>query len=616
MIDGFLVLLAAAGAVAAGWRGGRALAGEAHPVDRLLVGVTLAVTVLLAAVHLPALAEILGGMARVRPSAMAMVSLALAGAIWVLLRPHPVSSSPASSPAGAAMVSIGGVPVSLRAAVGALLGLYALVLVEGLTSPPAGWDARVYHLPVALRWLHTGSLAIPGPDWRFALPGNGECLAFLGYFLRWEPMVTWGSAMALGVTLLSVVRLARPLGGTPETPVVSALVLASVPVVVFQSASGYVDLTGAAFVLAGVALALAPGVRARPLLVGLAWGIAVGTKPTCWLYVLLATVGLGVAAYRTGRLAPRAVLSLGAGLVVPSGFWFLRATLATGNPFFPFAVLGGAGVTPTEITPADYHLQYVPSALHWLVYPWLETKRTGFPYGTGTGLGALFATVVPVGIVLALVDAWRARMSSDPQVRHRRVVLLAFVVLLVVWWVVLRRMPRFGIPLLAVSVLLAVPPLVDRLSPYRYLGPVILAASLVVAAVAGFLPAHDLLSRIRHDRWDRAFSYGYPPLLDSLPPGTTVWNASARDADNYSLAGAGLANRIVPDEWGEGRTPAEMITRHGIDVVVDRYPFTMDEALTELGATLLYDDTVGSRAVDRWRIWQLLPADRAAGFDR
>lgn len=585
-----------------------ALSASADRGDRALVAMVVGVSFLQATVQGPALVELLLGGPRLTPAVLlgaALVLTAIAGALFrsIASRGGP---APTLSPTPSAPGSGSRWPLSLRLAAGALVLLYLVLAVEALTSPPAGWDARVYHLPVAIGWWQSGSLSIPAPDWRFALPGNGESLAFLAYLLQVESLVTWGSAAGLAAVLLGTRRLARTLGADRTGAAVTVMVVASIPVVAFQSASGYVDLLGAGFLVAGVALAVAPGVGpARPLLVGLAIGLAIGTKPTTWVFALLAALGIAIGAIRARAVSMPGVIAFGVGIVLPAGFWFLRATLYSGNPFYPFAILGGAGVSTREITPVDYQLQYVPSTLYWLVYPWMETKQTGFPYGTGTGLGALFATLVPLGLILAAADAWRSRLHPGPVARRRLVALGALVVVVAVWWVLLRRMPRFGIPVLVTASLVAVPVVAERLRRVGSLGPVVLAATLVVVGLAGFRPAHDLASRVRHDRWDRGFSYGYPAVIDELPPGTTVWNASARDADNYSLVGAGLDKRLVPDEWGHGLSPEDVIVRYGVDVVVDRFPYELDAELAGLGATLLHEGSVGHREEDGWKVWRV-----------
>jgi len=610
-ILGLAILLAvrAAATLARGDRG-----------DRALVGIVVGVTFLELTVHGPALVELGFGAPRLTPPVLLLVAAGLAGIGATLLgrgrhpaTPLATAPSTGADPRPAAPDVPGERPRTLGIAIGALVLFYLILGLEAVTSPPAGWDARVYHLPVALGWVQAGSLAIPAPDWRFALPGNGEVLAFLAYPLGVESLVTWGSGVGLVLLLLATRRLAATLGADRTSTTVVLLVVASVPLVAFQSASGYVDLFGAGFGVAAVALAVAPGVgSARPLVVGLALGLAVGTKPTMWLYALLAAVGVvGASVRRDGWSWPRA-LAFGAGIAIPAAFWFVRATLYAGNPFYPFAILGGAGVTPREITPVDYHLQYVPSTLHWFVYPWLETKRSGFPYGTGTGLGAPFATLVPLGMALAAIDAWRARHATDPVARRRLLAFAVLVGLILVWWVVLRRMPRFGIPVIVTAVLVAVPAVADRLRRVKSLGPVVLAATLVALALAGFRPAHDLASRLRHGRWDRGFSYGYPAVIDELPAGTTVWNASARDADNYSLVGADLDKRLVPDEWDHGLTAAEVIARHRVEVLVDRFPFELDAELEALGATLLVEESVGHRDRDGWRVWRVSPGGTTA----
>ena len=237
------------------------------------------------------------------------------------------------------------------------------------------------------------------------------------------------------------------------------LLVFSIPMIEMQVFSAYVDLLGTAGILAALAL-LASSLREGSVLSPAVWflsgsacGISVGTKAVYYLYAVffcIFAVGMLWARRRAGfRWVRKSLALLVLGLVLPSGFWFARAVAKTGNPVYPIQVkIGGRiifrGFDPSQITQPDYELNSVRNKSEWLIYPWTEWKKlTGFlkvPYGEGDGLGAAFATFVPLGIVFFAV-----RTFTDRSHRSRNIALLvSLLVLAFSWWFLMERVLRFG----------------------------------------------------------------------------------------------------------------------------------------------------------------------------
>ena len=393
-----------------------------------------------------------------------------------------------------------------------------------------------------------------------------------------------------------------------------ALLFAMLPIVQYQSVSAYVDLYGTGFILAGMAIFLyrnLPGegpAKAKWYLysvcfAGLAWGVAVGTKPVNYPYVALCCLGAMAVIWheRHDSKASPVVLAavLVAAMLVPSSFWFLRGLLATGNPFFPIEIKI-LGVTLFEGYSVNVMTPGAPR-LNWLTYPWIEFKNVGRSYGTGSGFGTAWATFVPLGLVYAPYHV--ARNFDRERTRPYALLLLIFFAFLALWWFGLRRLPRFGLPVLAMAGILAVP-LFDFLIKRqpRALKAVLILAFATTAVLTAFKPAHEIMGRIRVNEWHRNAVYEIPGILDRLPEGAVVWNAGAPAPSNFPLAGAHLTNRVIERPWSGAEAAREFIAKNRIGYVVDQSPHCCQE-LELLGARRVFDGRVGP--THSWQVWQV-----------
>ncbi len=623
---------------------------------RALVLVLAVLSIWILPFHVVGLSEVLTGTARWGlsfPSTVVLVGAWILGIRW--MTGASADAGLGSGGRGSAGITRTRTDRATAIVSGLVAASLAVFLANSLTSGPSGWDALVYHLPVAVRWLQTGSLAIgAAPDWRFALPGNFELTILSMLALGAERLATIGNWIAYGAACTAVAELAARLTHRRAAVRWTTLAFATLPVVQFQAFSGYLDLFGAALVLIAAALASArndpaPGTdphrwrAAMLVLSALSLGLAVGTKPTFWVYAVAAVIGIGAlagrdVARRRARYVGRALALATVVLALSSVFWFVRAGVATGNPAHPLEVeVAGRtlldGVAPAEITPHDYEREIVAHRWQWLVYPWVEPKRSGYAYGTGTGLGALFATFVPMGLALG---GWRLARDLRRARRHggdrqgapepgrslvaclrtrRTAILLLTLALGLVWWVALRRLPRFGLPVLALAVVSATPLLavLDRHArvSFRTLGTL---AAVVTLAISTYLPAYRLAERLADGRTDRAGTYRYPPLFDQVADGTSVWNLSGHPTDNYALAGVRLANRVVPDPWPDESVVARDVLgearSRGVDLIVDRAPFRSD-LQTAPGLRLVLDARLGEARNDHWRVWRVASGAQA-----
>ncbi len=421
---------------------------------------------------------------------------------------------------------------------------------------------------------------------------------------------------------LSVYCLALSLSESRQAAWSCVAVLLTLPIVYHQAFSGYVDLFAAGFLVTAIALG-ERSLRSREQegespagwlwITGLACGIAVGSK---YLYLayggLLGITLVGLHAARSRKPMSTAVSTartLLLGISVPSAFWYLRSTLLTGNPLFPLEVeFGGRvllpGIPARAISPADWAIgRWVRSQAEWLVYPWLEFRSgpslTG--YSIDTGLGAAFAAFVPLGIAFFAWMAWRQR--SDKRLWCW---LAVFVACGLIWWFPLRQFMRFGIVLMALSVVLTAPlfAVLTEVRNRAFYG--IFCAAIVVACTTLALePTSYLGTRFLYDQWSRAETYVYPTAVDNLPDGSTVLNLVR--PNNFAMAGERLSFDVVTYFEAPRPLTSDFLKTRGVDYIVGHAGH--EEHVAGLPGVQLFHSSVvrepASRAEFDWRIWQV-----------
>jgi hypothetical protein len=593
---------------------GRFLPGPVSSI-RLAVALILIVLFQLIPVHVVGTLQLAGVFQKFSMLHITLATLALMAATWFLpRRAQRLEELAIDSQDGRRRRAL---PAIVIVSIALISVTYAAFLADTLTSYPRSWDGVDYRLPLAVRWLQDGSLAIPeGGLWKASLPGNGEVVSMLLLGTGWQALAALMNLPAALIMALSVFHISSRLGASRPASILAALMALSIPMIAFQTFSNYVDLFGTAFLMAAVALCMAglatsPARRSLFFMSGLACGVAIGAKPTFWvsatLFLILA-FGVNFVLPRKSRCsALRCFGVLFIGALIPSVFWIGRALLTTGNPFYPLAPdLFGLnlfeGASASEITPEDYELNFVRSTWEWLIYPWFEFKRSGFNLGTGSGLGALYAAFVPLGVFYAVGST--IITSRGRRIGARPILLFAVFIGLTIWWMLLHRLPRFGVPHIVLGCILSAA-LLDRMHRQRprIFGTVWLSALILTCVLTAFIPLSSFAGRVRSGRWERHQICKVPSVLDTLPKGASVANLSDSFHNNFALAGRSLTNRVIchweiPDE-----DPASFVARRGADYIADMDPEpggTLDEQLLGLGYRVL-DTTLEEVSC---RIWE------------
>ncbi len=232
-------------------------------------------------------------------------------------------------------------------AAGFLLAGSPLVLLLWMTfSPELEIDSIVYHLSVPAAWLNEGAIVRfpyePHSNWHFL-----SQMTYL-WALAIEPGgVIVAKLMELGRCVgaaIGVAGLGRWLQGRALGYTAAFLVLASEDVGRY-GVTAHVDAGGMLYAVAGaIALAGATenGSRKSLVLAGLLLGCLAAVKQTGAALLLPAWLAYPVACIVVRREEWRPVFArtilLGVAMAPPSVPWWLKNTVYTGSPFFPFLV--------------------------------------------------------------------------------------------------------------------------------------------------------------------------------------------------------------------------------------------------------------------------------------
>jgi hypothetical protein len=527
---------------------------------------------------------------------LAIIGAILAGACIVLLLRRGTIQRPQSFAGAGTRLSRG-----LRAILGLTAIVYAAFALDTILSFPNGNDPIAYHIDVALKWLQHGTLGFrPAWGWQYSLPGNAELPALAALVVNMPKAIAIGNLLAAILLGISVYLIAWKITPGIEPALLAAVVVVTSPMVVYQAFQLWVDLFGTAFLVAAIALFVWRS--AAPVmclcLAGYAAGIAIGSKPVFWIYGAMFAAGAMAAILRERKWRLKSGMLLLAAIMLSSGFWFLRSTVTTGNPLYPMRVSVGRleilrGYSRTDITPAGFGIGRFRDAL---VLPWSDTvHHGGFPVGADVGLGPLVAAIVVPGILFVLVRVVKRRASV-----LERVLLISIGVGIAIWALVFLRMLRFALPILALSCALTAPMLQALLAEARRLPVILFLIGVSLNGLYCFAePGRRAVNRIRSHDLSRSTYYGYPPIIDHLPPGSRVVDLTETHGSSFLLAGASLSNYV---------RPAAEEMRSGDYVVRDGAPNPEDATLRSKSAKLLYDampPNLYPKTARRWRVYRV-----------
>jgi hypothetical protein len=376
-------------------------------------------------------AELLGSFGALKPIPY-LLFVGLGGtAIWVLSRgrhggrcrernPRPQAPPPVSSPGqGPNAVAIASFAIAAIALIH-----FAAGAKTRLSTGMTGFDSTWYHAPFATGFFQSGNtldLHFIAPQFlAWFYPANGEIFHSLGMLAFGRDLLS--PLLNLGWfagCLVACWCVGRPYRVAPWSLGLGAIAL-SVPALADQAGEARNDIVGVFFLLAAVVIALnawaareegEQGLEIGALaVVGLAAGLAAGTKLNFLLPAAVLVVGLIAIAPRGNRR--RALAAAGLAALAGGGYWYLRNLVQSGNPLpwahhlgpislpAPQQALGGReahgviGYLGDGAVWSDWFLPGLHGGL-WIIWPLL-------------GVGAL------ASLILSLVPRGRRPRGSKP----------------------------------------------------------------------------------------------------------------------------------------------------------------------------------------------------------
>jgi hypothetical protein len=225
-------------------------------------------------------------------------------------------------------------------------GALVYELFIAVATPPNNGDSLTYHLTRAAAWLrHGGLYRIPhGQPEENDFPPNAEIqILYTFAFLHRDTAAALTQWFAQAALIVGVYGCARRLGFARPASLFAALLVPTLSLVALESMTTQNDLVVAAYVVAAAYFVTANR-PAELALFGIAFGLALGTKPTALFAVpvlaLLAFVSL------PRRLLVTAAVAGLLGSVGFGGYAYVSNLAATGHPTGARVGEPGANIIP------------------------------------------------------------------------------------------------------------------------------------------------------------------------------------------------------------------------------------------------------------------------------
>lgn len=231
-----------------------------------------------------------------------------------------------------------------------VLGLAVPVLFSWIgsfaPSTSLDWDSLAYHLAVPKLWLTAGhAYSVPNLS-HSNFPAAIDNLFLIGLQLGGQAGAKQFLVASFFFGVLAIFGLARQANWSDQAKWWAALAFASIPMVIWESGTAYIDVPHGLYAGLGLWLAIHSLSRRNLFLAALFLSLAVGTKYTGFLSIFVASATLFIGSGITGRGWKHGfliALTLGVASVLLSSLWSIRNVVWTGNPVYPFfySKLGG-----------------------------------------------------------------------------------------------------------------------------------------------------------------------------------------------------------------------------------------------------------------------------------
>ena len=475
--------------------------------------------------------------------AVIAVVLVVSVASWLRVRvPGPESSTtvwPDVARAGRIWVGV--------AALALLFSLY------GALAPVVDYDALWFHLHFPKVFLEHGRFVDLRHEYVSLYPMLWELWFGYGLALGGANTAALLQCATLPLTALVVFELTRRYA-PPASPWLAAALFVTVPTIIWEGTTAYVDLAFTFHVSVAV-FALLRHCDTRRVqwlaVASLDLGFALATKHVGLIVLAIACVGTLIIRWHDDRrLLPalRTATTLGVMSLLVVLPWYVRAWLATGNPVFPelYGLFGGPPDRWDEVARAGLERFFAQfgrprTPVNQLTLPWDMTMHEE---RYGGALGPLFLALVPLA-ALRLRRGTRNIGDGAPRVSALTALTIFVIAYMALWASPIASFQMRWV--LAVTPVLAVLAAIG----YEQLATVlrarvaltVLVVALLILNLPPYTPAHE------HERRDWAGGSGWLTHVVHRMP-LVVIGAESRDAYLQRMvptyAAWRTANRMLP----------------------------------------------------------------------
>jgi hypothetical protein len=373
-----------------------------------------------------------------------------------------------------------------------------------------------FSLPNSLEWdslsYHLADPAIFAREHRiYSLPWQShsnfaftmEMLYCIGIMAKSVALAKLFSFTLSVVAVWAVFRIGKEVSD-PATGLVSAIVFATLPIVVWEAGTAYVDLAATCYGTMGllaIVLAFKRGNSRWLVLAGISLGFMFGIKATAVIPIALLGIGTAVVFVRTGRRQQLgAVLGMLALAAIIGAPWYVKSWLSTGNPVYPFAyhLFGGrywdgADAAKYAQDQASFGMGHALADL--ISSPWNVTMFPmpghALPIGVTRPFNDLqtpFVCLSPLFLGLLFAPLMRVRAPRD----HKMYIacLGVYAAAFTIIWFFLTQQLRYLLPIVPVYSVLAAHVLVSLVRERSFSGYAALCVQVVVSVstMLFFLP--------------------------------------------------------------------------------------------------------------------------------
>lgn len=246
---------------------------------------------------------------------------------------------------GVVLRELGGVE---KALLGYLFALFLLTFVFCLV-PPTGtdYDSLTYHLAVPAQYLRAGKIVELPYDHHSYFPLTVEMLYLVGLAARGAVFAKLFHWLMLPLGALALLALGKR-AHSARAGLLAACLYASMPMVLQEATTAYIDLGFAAFAfLAVLCFVGAPSEDKGQnwLWSGAFCGFCLGSKYFGWLIFGFLGLWFLVESFKSRSFSVRRLACFAVPALIFGAPWYIRNVFWTGNPVFPFAygLFGGRG---------------------------------------------------------------------------------------------------------------------------------------------------------------------------------------------------------------------------------------------------------------------------------